>query len=212
MPISFRHISCGIEPFSHRPSLVYHSDFHFVASDLFALINNRFKMPIPREHSELHNVLGCALFDSRLVGQFAPYDMAHKICDAIAPEGRITRKGTLTAAFKGSGEEMNYPIYNALNNEDGDAKKLGMKKGTVMAICNYQQGKNNRCFMVGGFIPDEEGQLDIPTRKEVIEFAKKGFPNSRYSTQEESQFNIPKFTLDAYHAYVMKQFLHLMKQ
>ncbi|KAL3765225.1 hypothetical protein ACHAWO_009302 [Cyclotella atomus] len=67
-------------------------------------------MPIPGEHSELHNALGCALFDPRLVGQFAPYDRANKICDAIAPEGPITRKGTLTVAFKGSGEQMNYPI------------------------------------------------------------------------------------------------------
>jgi hypothetical protein len=114
--------------------------------------------------------------------------------------------GTLTAAFKGSGEEMNYPIYDALNNEDGDAKKLGLKKGTVMAIRNYRHGKNNQCFVVGCFVPDERGQLDIPTRKEVIELAKKGFPNSQYSTRGESQFNIPKFTLDAYHAYVMKQF------
>jgi hypothetical protein len=30
---------------------------------------------------------------------------------------------------------MNYPIYDALTNED--AKKLGMKKGTVMAIHKY---------------------------------------------------------------------------
>jgi hypothetical protein len=56
------------------------------------------------------------------------------------------------------------------------------------------------------FVPDEEGRLDIPTRNEVIEFAKKGFPNSRYSTRGESQFNIPKSILDAYHGYVMKQF------
>jgi hypothetical protein len=161
-------------------------------------------MPIPREHSELRNALGCALFDPRLVDEFAPYDRANKICDAIAPEGRVTRKGILTAAFKGSGEEMNYPIYDALNNED--AEKLGMKKGTEMAICNYRCGKNNRCFLVGCFVPDEEGWLDIPTRKEVIEFAKKGFPNSRYSTHGESQFSITKSILDVYHGYVVKQF------
>jgi hypothetical protein len=38
-----------------------------------------------------------------------------------------------------SNKEMNYPIYDALNNED--AEKLGMKKGTVMAICKYRHGK-----------------------------------------------------------------------
>jgi hypothetical protein len=107
MPISFRPISHGIKPFYRRRSLVYHLYFCFVAGDRFALINSGLKMPIPREHSELHNALGCTLF-----GQFAPYDRANKICDAIAPEGRTTRKGALTVAFKGSGEEMNYPIYD----------------------------------------------------------------------------------------------------
>jgi hypothetical protein len=42
--------------------------FHFVAGDLFTLINSRFKMPISREHSELHNALTRALFGPRLVG------------------------------------------------------------------------------------------------------------------------------------------------
>jgi hypothetical protein len=137
--------------------------FHLVAGNLFTLINSRFKMPIPREHSELHNALGCALFDPQLVGQFAPYDRSNKICDAIATEGRVMRKGTLTVAFKGSSEEMNYLIFDALNNED--AEKFGMKKGIVMVIRNYRHGKNTRCFVVGCFVPEEEGRLDIPTRK-----------------------------------------------
>jgi hypothetical protein len=143
---------------ARRPSLVYPLFFHLVAGNLFTLINSRFKMPIPREHSELHNALGCALFDPQLVGQFAPYDRSNKICDAIATEGRVMRKGTLTVAFKGSSEEMNYLIFDALNNE-------GMKKGIVMVIRNYRHGKNTRCFVVGCFVPEEEGRLDIPTRK-----------------------------------------------
>ena len=101
---------------------------------------------------------------------------------------------------------MNYRLYDALENADGDAKKMGIKKGTVMAIRNYRYGKSCRVFAIGCFVPDEEGNLDIPTKAEVIQYAKSGFPSSRWSTRGECQYNIPQSTQNAYHNYAMKQF------